>query len=121
MNIGTDKPLNRLRDICHGDAKNNGWWDEERDFAEIIANFHGEVSELWEAYRDAKLSDPCDKAEQMAAAGLQPLTCQEEELADIIIRVMDYAGYAGVDIDMAVQNKIGFNLMRGHRHGGKKA
>ena len=68
------------------------------DLATFTANLHGEVSELWEAYRGGKLHEPCDKAEQMRAAGLLVLTCAEEELADIIIRALDTARALNVDI-----------------------
>ena len=52
-----------------------------------VANLHGEVSEFWEAYRRGTLKNPCDKK------GLD-LTCAEEELADIIIRLEAFAEMA---------------------------
>lgn len=84
-------------------------------------NLHGEVSELWEAFRAGKLYEPCDKATKMAAAGIQPLTCVDEELADIIIRALDVAAALGRDIDMAVMSKHAYNKTRPFKHGGKRA
>lgn len=40
--------------------------------------------------------------------------------ADVIIRVLDYCGYAGIDIDAAISQKHEYNKSRPYRHGGKK-
>lgn len=45
-------------------------------------NVCGEVAELWEAYRAQSLQKPCDKPIQ--------LTCAQEEVADILIRLADW-------------------------------
>lgn len=42
------------------------------------------------------------------------------ELADAIIRILDYCGYAGIDIDAAVERKHEYNKTRPYRHGGKR-
>jgi NTP pyrophosphatase (non-canonical NTP hydrolase) len=98
-----------------------GWHDNAVSVASMVANLHGEASELWEAYRAGKLHDECDKADKMRAAGTPVLTCAEEELADIIIRALDDAYLMGVDIEKALAGKIAFNRTRPHRHGGKLA
>ena len=41
------------------------------------------------------------------------------ELADILIRVGDLAGFLGIDLDEAVRLKMAYNRTRPHRHGGK--
>ena len=43
-----------------------------------------------------------------------------EELADIVIRVADLAGYMNLDLDKAIEDKIAANKLRPHRHGDKK-
>lgn len=42
------------------------------------------------------------------------------ELADVIIRILDYCGYAGIDIEAAIRQKHEYNKSRPYRHGGKK-
>lgn len=42
------------------------------------------------------------------------------ELADVIIRVLDIAGWYGIDIEKAVAEKMAHNTTRPYRHGGKK-
>jgi NTP pyrophosphatase (non-canonical NTP hydrolase) len=99
-------------------AKETGFHDNDTEllngrFGEFISNLHGEVSELWEAYRKGKLNTQCDKP--------VPLTCAEEELADIIIRCFDTAITLGIDIGKAIVVKDSYNQTREKKHGGKKA
>ena len=42
------------------------------------------------------------------------------ELADVIIRVLDYCAYAGIDIENVLKVKHEYNKSRPYRHGGKK-
>ena len=86
---------------------------EKGRFGDFCANLHGEVSELWEAYRKGTLKKKCDKP--------IPLSCAAEELADIIIRLMDTAVTLGIDIGEAIKIKDEYNQTRPYKHGDKKA
>jgi NTP pyrophosphatase (non-canonical NTP hydrolase) len=86
---------------------------ENGRFGEFTSNLHGEVSELWEAWRKGNLKKQCDKP--------IPLSCAAEELADIIIRAMDTAVTLGIDIGAAIASKDSYNQTRPYKHGGKKA
>jgi hypothetical protein len=50
---------------------------------------------------------------------MAPLTCREEEYADIIIRTLDQCRRLGVDIQRAVEIKHAYNLTRPYKHGKK--
>jgi hypothetical protein len=89
--------------------------------AVFVSNLHSEVSELWEAYREGKLNAACNKAEKMVELGLPPMTCAEEELADIAIRLFDTADALGVDLMRAIVAKYVYNTTRSFQHGGKLA
>lgn len=120
----------------HDNAIDHGWWEAPRGFAEIIALCHSELSEALEAYRevekypweiyqkkrdhvlnreyfvcpeDKELWNPASKPEGMLT-----------ELADCVIRIMDYCGYKGWDLEKAIQLKHEYNKSRPYRHGGKK-
>jgi NTP pyrophosphatase (non-canonical NTP hydrolase) len=120
MTIVCDDTIQQAANAAHALAHEKGWHKEglgEHRVPALIANLHGEVSELWEAYRNGTLNKPCDKASKM----VEPLTCAEEELADIVIRAFDTAGVLGIDIARAICVKHAFNEKRPYRHGGKKA
>lgn len=120
--------LNTLRDLAFKESSDRGWHKDDvkrkgviKNFGNYCTNLHSEVSELWEAWRKNKLNELCDKADQMKQNDLEPLTCAEEEIADIVIRAMDTAAKLKVDVAKAVYYKLLFNRTRAHRHGGKLA
>lgn len=118
-----------LQSAIHNNAKGKGFYEgvdlqgppNKELVSSLVANLHGEVSEFWEAFRNGKLSEPCDKAEKMDELGLTTLTCAEEELADIVIRAFDAAGALRIDLGRAIIVKHNYNTTRSHRHGGKQA
>lgn len=74
---------------------------EHRKIATVLALIHSEVSEALEAVRNEDYAN------------------FEEEMADVIIRVLDCTGGLGIDIDAVVRAKLEKNKGRGYRHGGK--
>lgn len=120
MNKCGMRNIGNLATAVHKLAQEKGWYDDEQTedaFIERMCNnLHDEVSELHEAWRKGKL-----KAPGMEAVGLPVLTCLAEELADILIRVLDDAKHLGVDIEAAVRIKHDYNKTRPHRHGNKKS
>ncbi len=113
--------LNELSKAAYDNAKAKGFHDKDgdlvADYARWTTNLHGEVSELWEAARKGHLLELCDKALFMEDQIGDSLTCEEEELADIIIRVLDTAGARGINIGRAVLLKMAYNATRPHMHG----
>lgn len=106
--------INDLAKDIHENAVEHGWWDEERGFPEILALIHSEVSEALEEYRNGHAPTESYFSENGKPEGI-PF-----ELADVVIRVFDYCGRAGIDIESAIAQKHEYNKTRPYRHGGKK-
>lgn len=91
-------------------AEEKGWYKNPPSRAERIALIHSEASEALEADRNG-----VGKSEK-----IPPYSELEEELADIIIRILDWANYENLDLDGAINKKVGYNSHREVYHGGKK-
>lgn len=78
----------------HEIAIEKGWWDTPRKDSEIIALIMSELGEAWKEQRSPTVE------EDSKLPGFAAVTV---ELADIIIRIMDYVGYCrnhfGYDLD----------------------
>ncbi len=105
----TGTMLNDLASEIREINQANGWsvthsedWGMPYKVPAILALIHSEVSEALEAFRK---NDSVNFA---------------EELADVLIRVLDCCPGLGIDVDAAVQAKLEKNRTRGYRHGGKR-
>lgn len=88
-----------------------GFWDENVDTSHgtKFALMHSELSEAFEALRDG--NPPSEK--------IPGYTLVEEELADAVIRILDWGYQHGYDIGAAVISKGLYNLDRPYLHGKK--
>ena len=111
-------PLNSLAAAIHQNALDHGWWDTPRSFGDIIALCHSELSEALEEYRNDRPPVYYPDSEDGAPAGKPEGLAVE--LADCVIRILDYAAYAKIDLDAVLLGKHEYNKSRPYRHGGKK-
>jgi len=103
--------LNELGKIANENAKAHGFYDEPNPVPQQIALMHSELSEALEDYRDGKM------ALEYTDAG-KPVGFPTE-LADAIIRIVDFAYEMGIDLDAAVAAKMTYNQSRPYKHGRK--
>lgn len=106
MQLDKRKTLNEFADECH--KANIQWWKDiatgqpiERNKGELLMLIVSEVAEAMEGERK-NLMDTHLPHRRMA----------EVELADILIRVFDYAGAFGYDIHGAYIEKMDYNAKR---------
>jgi len=118
-----EKQINELRDLCYGESFKAGWHTDlqtgellERNKGEMIALIHSEISEAMEGERKGLMDDHLPN---------RPMV--EVEMADAVIRIMDYCGRWNYDIGGAIIEKIHYNQNRAdhklenrQKDGGKK-
>jgi NTP pyrophosphatase (non-canonical NTP hydrolase) len=112
--------INVMAKAAHLNSYDHGFW-EIRDYLrkdprwpEIeplwrmsrIALMHSEASEAVEGIRKPQPDDHCPE-----------LPMEEAELADIVIRVGDYAAGHSIDLERAIKVKMAYNATRPHKHG----
>lgn len=102
--------LNAIANAIHHD--NAKWWMDlhqpgvriDRNFGELIALAHSELSEALEGHRKNLMDDK-----------LPHRKMAEVELADAVIRILDTAAGLGYDIGGALTEKLLYNQTR-HDH-----
>lgn len=133
--------FNDMAQLAHENAVAKGWWEcpdadlvrrtiaiaglsddaeaelealadrlEQRNAGEVLALMHSELSEALEAERDGN-----PRSEKVPT-----FSATEEELADVIVRIMDWAASRGMHVGSAIVAKHIYNKGRAHRHGGRK-
>ena len=122
------KSLGDLAKEIHKQAVAHGWWDDERSFPEIVALCHSELSEALEEYRSAKPAQyvvietvgekPVIETDPQGFGERKPEGIAVE-MADCIIRILDWCGKKGIDIDDVVERKMAYNETRPYKHGNK--
>lgn len=128
--------INELCKMAFARATEAGWWDE--GFRKKPLECHMLiVSEVAEASEEVRKQSPYFYAEvkqfsqenkKLELMPLDPITYETAdgkpegeavELADALIRICDYAGSKGWDMEAIIKAKMDYNLTRGKRHGGK--
>jgi NTP pyrophosphatase (non-canonical NTP hydrolase) len=104
------RAFNAVADSVHSTTVAKGFWPEDkstRNKGEAIMLMVTELAEGVEALRHG--NPPDDKVPQFSG--------EAAELADCIIRIMDYAQGFGVPVAEALVAKAKMNTGRGHKHG----
>ena len=93
--------IKALRDHCHRESVCAGWHDTAREDGTLIALIHSELSEALEGVRRNSMDEH-----------LPHRPAVEVELADAVIRIMDYCGLRSLDIAGAISEKVAYNRER---------
>jgi hypothetical protein len=114
--------IRAAQELAHKTANDAGWYRNpqtgeviKRNFGEVVALMHSELSEALEADRKGLMDDKLPHRDG-----------REVEFADCVIRILDTAAALGLDVAGAIIEKNRFNQQRAdHKlsaraEGGKK-
>jgi NTP pyrophosphatase (non-canonical NTP hydrolase) len=120
--------LNDLAEAMHEWEKAQGFVPNPpavRNPGEQIALMHSELSEMLEWIRKPRTGAPMPHPqnpdlvlyESEMSDHLPDFTGEEEEAADMLIRLLNYCAYRKLRIGQAIMAKMEFNESRPHKHG----
>jgi len=112
--------IDELVALSYDTALDHGWWGDRDDpdpinVGEKLMLMVSEISEALEEWRNGHELTDVYYGDDGKPEGV-PI-----ELADVLIRIGDFCGRAGIDLDAAVRDKMVYNNGRPHRHGNKRA
>lgn len=131
--------INELTKDIHQNAVDHGWHYEPRSFGDVVALCHSELSEALEEYRNGKPMLYCAECGDFRCNGRNgEMSCEEcyairaeaakvphkpegvaVEMIDCVIRILDWCGKEGIDVEKILKIKHEYNKTRPYRHGGK--
>ena len=122
--------INKLSKEIHAINVKNGFYEHEKNIGEMLCLIHSEVSEALECDRQDQYSniidleakallEEKDNAVFKAWFKEEVKDSFEDELADVMIRVMDLADFKGIDLEFHIKAKMRYNSLRAYKHGKK--
>jgi NTP pyrophosphatase (non-canonical NTP hydrolase) len=126
--------INELAKQIHKNNIQKGFFEDVKNIGEMLCLIHSEVSEALECDRkDKYYEEPIIKGGLKINEAISEQSDSwyknyfeasvkdtfEDELADIMIRVMDLAAFKNVDLETHIKAKMRYNSLREYKHGKK--
>lgn len=98
--------FNERAEAARANSAAKGFWDGPRNKGEMLMLIVSEVAECLEGLRKGLQDDH-----------LPHRSMEECEIADVIVRCLDYSAGFGLDVGGAIVEKMRYNAGREHLHG----
>lgn len=112
--------INALQCAAYEMSASKGWHDEvvppemeKWRLGTRLMLMVSEIAEALEAMRDGMSVEDTIVRDDGKPEGIP------SELADVVIRVLDFCGAYGIPLERTILQKMAYNSTRPHRHGGK--
>jgi len=133
--------IKAISNRIHQNAKAKGFFEEgeNKNIGEMLMLIVTEVSEAMEADRINRFYDANTRRLKESTGSrwafdiidsnpdawnnwftVEVKNSFGDELADVVIRVMDMCAFKGIDLEWHIMQKIRYNETRSYKHGGKK-
>lgn len=99
--------FSQIANKAHKNSRDHGFYEREKNDGETLALIHSELSECLEALRDG---NPINEK-------IPEITRAEGELADVILRIMDFSTFKDWNVGLAIVRKMHYNASRPYKHG----
>lgn len=114
--------FNELAKTIHEGNAARGFWEGERKLTEVVMLTVCELAEVIEADRAGKWANENNLVEYLNNPA--PAVFREnikdtvqDEIADAIIRLLDFSHKFGIDLDFHINAKLIYNASRPYKHG----
>ena len=117
--------FNTLADVAHVNSRSKGFWN-------VAAHHEEEPNEetskqleiVWKLSRIALIQSEASEAVEGIRKGLRDdhlpqYSMEATELADVVIRILDYAGAYNLPLGEIIVEKMNYNSSRPYMHGKK--
>jgi NTP pyrophosphatase (non-canonical NTP hydrolase) len=120
--------LNKLAELIHNNNIKKGFYDNPEPQGVRMFLINSEVVEALEALRIGKFADSqkVNEIHQIEDDQIFALEfkehikdTREDEIADALIRILDFCAFENIDIDKHVEMKLAYNRQRPYKHGKK--
>jgi len=116
--------IRELQALAYKQSADKGFHDNEPTEPRAVLSLNAERialmhSELSEALEELRAGQPVNHTYYNVSKPTKPEGVPSE-MADVVIRVLDFCGANDIDLEAMITEKLAYNATRGRKHGGKE-